>query len=194
VKGSSRGVGLRVRVLMSFVTAFLCGAIAIFGMASLAGAALRVAGLSVASRVGIAAAGLLALGLVDLLAIKKRCYCPLGWRRQTPKHLAQRHAMTMVAGLWGFDAGLVVTTFRVAAVTWGALALALLGISSWRAGFAYGLGFVLPFLVVISTQAPAGAEAAVLEGMLRKRALAQSVSAVILFLAGATLLVPFLAS
>ncbi|MCG8459519.1 MAG: hypothetical protein MI919_24840, partial [Holophagales bacterium] len=37
-----------------------------------------------------------------------------------------------------------VTTFRVAALTWGALLLTALHLAPWWAGLAYGVGFVIP--------------------------------------------------
>lgn len=187
MKGSSCSAALRIRVAAIFAVAFLAGAIVIFGLASLVGAAFRAAGLPLEWRVLLAAASLAALACVDLLAVKKDCYCPLGWRRQTPKSLGRRHAVTTVAAAWGFDTGLAVTTFRVAAVTWGALVLAGLGLSAWWIGVGYGFGFVLPLLLSIAAQTPdAGSR---LESLLGKRALVQSGSAAVLFIAGALLLI-----
>jgi hypothetical protein len=102
-------------------------------------------------RVGIAAAGLLALAALDVRAIARSTYCPLSWRRQTPKSLVRRRSATLVASVWGLDTGLAVTTVRVAAVTWGAILLAGLGLSSWFAGVGYGLGFAVPFVVLLWT-------------------------------------------
>lgn len=178
-----------------FAAAFLSGAIVIFGMASLLGAALRIADLPLERRLGFAAAGLVALALVDLLAIKRKRYCPLGLRRQTPKPLMRRYAATTVAAAWGFDTGLAVTTFRVAAITWGALVMTCLGLSSWWIGLGYGVGFVLPLLISILTQTPDRASnpqdsfGLRMEGLMGKRAIIQSGSAVVLFIAGAVLLI-----
>lgn len=194
MKGSSRSVTLRIRVVAIFAVAFLSGAIAIFGLAALVSTALRVADLPLQWRMSFAAAGLVALALVDLLAIRKDRYCPLGWRRQTPKPLIRRYAITTVAMIWGFDTGLAVTTFRVAAITWGALAMASLGLSSWWIGFGYGLGFVVPLLILILMQASGarsdaqGSLGSMLERLLRKRMVVQLGSAVLLFIAGTVLL------
>jgi hypothetical protein len=181
--------------MMTFAAAFIMGASLIFGIASLVGTAVEVAGLPFEWRVTIAAAGLVTLALVDIFAIKKGRYCPLSWRRQTPKTLGRRYAVTAVAAAWGFDTGLAVTTFRVAALTWGALVMTGLGLSSWWVGFGYGLGFVLPLIVLLLTQTHATGSNAQkslglrVEGLLGKRTLVQFGSAFMLFIAGAVLLI-----
>lgn len=194
MKRSSNSVALRIRVLTVFAAAFILGAVVIFGTASLVGAAFRAAGLPLSWRLGLVAVGLLALALVDLLAIKKACYCPLGLRRQTPKTLSRRHAVTTVMAWWGFDTGLAITTFRVAAITWAALLMAGLGLSAWWVGLGYGMGFVIPLLFFILTQAPERPAVPSpvglrLEGLLRKRAAIQSASSAVLFIAGGVLLI-----
>ncbi len=50
--------------------------------------------------------------------------------------------------LWGLDAGLMVTTVRVTALTPFALFLAFTGVAPWWAGFAYAAGFGLPLSVL----------------------------------------------
>jgi hypothetical protein len=197
VKGPSQSIASRIRIVAIFAVAFISGAAVIFGMASLVGAAFQAAGLSLAWRVGFAAAGLIALAWVDLLALRKKGYCPLGMRRQTPKSLIYRYPAMMVVAVWGFDTGLAVTTFRVAAITWGALVLAGLGLSAWWIGLGYGFGFVLPLLISILTQpsdrsreqSSVAPIAPRLGGLLRKRSILQSGSAVILLLAGTVLLI-----
>jgi hypothetical protein len=98
----------------------------------------------------------------------------------------RRHHMLVVASLWGLDTGLVITTFRVAAVTWGALYLAALGLSSPWAGVAYAGAFLLPFIALVVRPRlgrAAKAENAIdpgLEAMLRMRSGVQGVSAVLL--------------
>lgn len=198
MKGSSCNVALRIRVVTLFAAAFLSGAMVIFGVAALAGAVLRGAGLPLEWRVSFAAASLVGLAFVDVLSIRKDRYCPLGWRRQTPKTLGRRYAPETVAAAWGFDTGLAVTTFRVAAITWGALVMAGLGLSMWWTGVGYGLGFSIPLLLSISMQTPDSPSdvrtslGSRLEGMLGKRAVIQLGSAVLLFSAGAVLLVSLL--
>jgi hypothetical protein len=80
-------------------------------------------------------------------------------------------------------------------VTWGALLMAGLGLSPWWVGLGYGVGFVLPLLLLLLTQAPArrpNARASLglrLEGLLKKRAALQSVSAAMLLMAGAVFMI-----
>jgi hypothetical protein len=181
-------------VLAIFAVAFLTGALAIFGAAGLAGEALRVDRLPFAWRAGGAAAVLVALACLDFFSVKKDRYCPLGSRRQTPKSLLYRHAATTVAAVWGFDTGLAVTTIRVAAITWGALAMTVLGVSSWWAGFGYGIGFLVPVVASILAQSPSeqptpGPSLGLrLQGQLASRGQAQLASAVLMLAAAAVLL------
>jgi hypothetical protein len=88
---------------------------------------------------------------MDVWASNNRAYCPVGLRRQTPRGLKYRHSMMMVASIWGFDTGLAITTFRVAAATWGAILLTVLGFSGWQTGIAYGIAFTIPLTVLMWT-------------------------------------------
>jgi hypothetical protein len=194
VQGSSTGWKTRLKITSAFAAAFLAGSAAAFAVVSIAGAAFGAASLPPTWRMGLAAAGLLSLATVDIAAITKARYCPIGWRRQTPRVLIRRHAIGVVASVWGFDTGLVVTTFRVAAVSWGALLLAALAVSPRWAGLGYGLGFTIPFLAMIvrprlgrcsAQTAPADPG---FEAMLRARAAIQSVSAALLVASSAVLI------
>jgi hypothetical protein len=195
VKGASVSIAQRTFVLVVFAGAFISAAVLVFGFASLADVMLLTAGLSLKWKVGLAGLGLVALTLVDVLAIRKNRYCPLGLRRQTPKALMRQHSPATVAMIWGFDTGLAVTTFRVAAITWGALLMAALGLSPWWVGLGYGVGFVLPFVILLLTSTSnsrSNAQAAFgskLEGLLKKRALLQSVSAAVLLTAAVVFLI-----
>ena len=51
--------------------------------------------------------------------------------------------------MWGLDAGLVVTTYRVTSLSWAALAVTFFGVVPWWSGLAYALGFSIPLLAVI---------------------------------------------
>src|SRR5262245_61895580 len=124
--------------------AFVAGATGLFAVVYALGRLVGVGDMPADRRIVLAAAGLLALAALDVRAITRSTYCPLSWRRQTPKSLAHRGSATLVASAWGFDTGLAVTTVRVAAITWGAVLLAGLGLSGWFAGLGYGLGFALP--------------------------------------------------
>jgi len=151
VQGSSRSRALRLTVTASFAGAFVAGAVAVFAAARFLGAALGVSALPVEWRLGGVAVLLAGLAAVDLVALRRGSYCPLGWRRQTPKALMRLPSAPAVAAIWGFDTGLAVTTIRVAALSWGALAFAFLGLAEWWVGVAYGVGFALPVTVLLWT-------------------------------------------
>ena len=186
MKGSSTSVALRVSGV--FAAAYTTGAIAIFGVVSMAGAALRIGELSLQWRLAIAAASVVTFALADLVAIRKRSYCPLSWRRQTPQSLRFRYGVTTTVALWGFDTGLAVTTFRVAAFTWAALLLTFLRLASWKIGFTYALAFVIPVIAILNGQPAASRSSESLEALLRKRAVLQRISVIALFATGALLL------
>jgi hypothetical protein len=179
-----------MRIAATFAVAFVAGAIAIFAIVDAAGVALGIPNLPFRWRVGLAGAGLLPLAAVDLRAMAKSTYCPIGCRRQTSRILLRRHPLAVVASVWGFDTGLLVTTFRVAAISWGALLLTALGLSPWWAGVGYGFGFTMPFLIFLfrprlgrSSRQAAPADPG-LEAMLRLRAAMQGLSAALLIASG----------
>ncbi len=186
VKGSSTRIALRVSAV--FAAAFTAGAIAVFGIASIAGAALHVDELSLQWRLGTAAAGLAVFAFVDLVAIRKRSYCPLSWRRQTPQSLRFRNGVTTTVAMWGFDTGLAVTTFRVVALTWAALLLTFLGLASWQVGFAYALAFVIPVIAILNGQPSTSRSSESLAALLRKRVVLQCISIMALLTTGTLLL------
>lgn len=194
MQGSSANRSAKIGTVAAFAAAFLAGAVAIFAAADALGAALGAARLPMQWRIGLAGAFLLPLAAIDIRAIAKSTYCPIGWRRQTPRILMRHRPMAVAASIWGFDTGLVVTTFRVAAVSWGALALAVLGLSPQWTGLGYGLGFTLPFLFLVSRSglgrsASGGApEDPGLEAMLRKRSAIQASSAGVLAASAAALI------
>jgi hypothetical protein len=188
VKGSSSGIGARVRIMTLFAAAFMAGAGIVFGLASLAGTTME-AHLAPAWRAGLGTCGLTALAFLDFTGIRRRSYCPLGWRRQTPqKAWVHRYGATAGVTAWGFDTGLAVTTFRVAALTWGALALTALGFSSWRTGLAYGIGFIAPLMILLMMPA----DRRRLEWLILKRPAIQFASAAGLLATSALLLRQFL--
>jgi hypothetical protein len=179
---------------MGFTVAFLVGAVSIFYVARAAGSALGLLNLPFEWRVGSAGVGLLLLAIADAKAISRGTYCPLSWRRQTPKALIRRYPVPLVASFWGFDTGLVVTTVRVAATSCGCLLLAFLGLAPEWTGIAYGLGFILPFLFLLMRRRLGEAAHQArpmdpgLETMLRQRVQVQRCSALLLILSGAAFL------
>jgi hypothetical protein len=184
VKGSSCSLGLRIRALVIFALAFVAGSVLVFGAVSIGGTAFRLTRLPLQWKLSVLIASLIALALIDLAAIRMGRYCPLGWRRQTPKTLGQIHRVTTVLAFWGFDTGLTVTTFRVGAITWGALVITGLGLSPWWIGFGYGLAFIFPLFILILTRScdasvgSANTLASKLNRQIKQRPLVQSGSAI----------------
>lgn len=82
--------------------------------------------------------------VVDARAVRNR-WLSFGINRQTPKVLLRLgdHAW-ITPFIWGFDTGLVWTTFRVSFCSWILLLLALGGVAPPWAGAVYGLAFVIP--------------------------------------------------
>jgi hypothetical protein len=194
VQGPSSSRIARAGIAAVFVAAFAIGALGIFAIVGAVGTAVGVTRVPLEWRVGLAGLALLPLAAVDLRAMAKATYCPIGWRRQTPRVLMRRYPMMVAASVWGLDTGLVVTTFRVAAVSWGALLLAALDLAPRWAGLGYGLGFTLPFLLLLARPGLGRAARAVgpadpgLEALLRKRSVIQSLSAAVLLATAGLLL------
>jgi hypothetical protein len=185
VQGSSR-LSLRVRFAATFATAFLMAALGVFACTFLLGSLAVTQDVARGWRQLIAAAGLTGLAAVDVVAIRRATYCPVGLARQTPKVAMRKFSPVVTAGIWGVDTGLVVTTYRVAAITWGALVLVFLGLSGWQIGVGYGTGFVVPLMCILWTSRVA--DWALLEKLLRCRAAVQVGSAALLTTGGMSLL------
>lgn len=191
MKGTSRSIVFRILVTGIFSFAFILGAVIIFGLASLIGIVFGIASLPFSLRVSLAVFLLIGFAFVDLISIKNKRYCHIGLRRQTPKTLIHRYKITTVAAIWGLDTGLAITTFRVAAITWGALLMTGLELSSWWIGFGYGVGFTLPlsiqFLLFNPNSKFRKSLSSRLEELIAKRSFIQFGSATILFLAALVL-------
>lgn len=194
MQGPFHGRTGSVKTAMAFVLPFLACAVAVFALVGAGGAALGAAGQTRPWRLALSGGGLLGLAAADVIAIRGSRYCPISVRRQTPRALLRRHPVRTVAALWGLDTGLVVTTFRVTAATWGALLLAGLGLCPSWAGAAYAFGFVGPFAVLLwrhpvgtAARAPGPADPG-LESMLAKRKAWQRLSAGLLAGGGAILI------
>ncbi len=151
VQGSLPRIRSRLEVTALFGTAFLVGAALIFSLFFLFGATFQVHELPLNLKRSVAAAGLFSLALIDLWARNKGTYCPIGLSRQTPRGLRCRYSRRFFVSIWGFDTGLAITTFRVAAATWGAILLTVLGLTGWQTGVAYGLAFTIPVTILMWT-------------------------------------------
>ena len=180
--------------MAAFSIAFVAGALSTFAVVRALGELAGVANWAVETRLTVGITGLFALAVVDVYSVRKARYCLLGVRRQTPRHLLRFFRITVVASLWGLDTGLAITTFRVAAVTWAALLLSVLGLAPWWSGLAYGCAFTLPFLLLLWRRQLGDAARQIvadpgLEGFLQKRSVVQLASATLLVSAAALLLV-----
>jgi hypothetical protein len=107
--------------------------------------ALSVDDASVAAWVGAGIA--LLLGIGDTWSIRRGRLYPIGPRRQTRKAMMyQRGRPSVVGFMWGFDAGLGVTTYRVTSGMWVvALFVVLDLVSPWIVilyAVAFGIGLV----------------------------------------------------
>jgi hypothetical protein len=196
VKGQLIPLRLRIQVTVCFAAAFIAASLAIFALAHASGAALGVAELPIAWRWTVAGMALLALAAVDLYAVRRKTYCPITLRRQTPRSLRLRFSPTVGASLWGLDTGLAVTTFRVSAATWAALLLTFLGFGTWWIGICYGIAFVVPLMGLLWIGPVGKASAAPdpldpgLDRLISSRPFAQFASAV-LMCAGALIVLAF---
>lgn len=98
---------------------------------------LILSALAIGSVVGIVA---------DVRAVKNR-RLSLGLSRQTPKVLLRLGNDAWIAPLiWGFDTGLIWSTFRVSFSSWILLLMALAGVTPPWAGAVYGVAFAIPLL------------------------------------------------
>jgi hypothetical protein len=179
---------------MAFAVAFFGGAVAVFALVGVIGGVLVTAEAPRQWRLCLGATGLLTLAMVDIVSMRRMSYCPLGWRRQTPRVLLRRHPQRVVAAIWGLDTGLGVTTIRVAGITWGALLVAALGLSPPWAGLGYALGFNGPFLILLwrhrvgpSSRCAKPADPG-LESLLAQRPVLQRMSAILLACGGCLLI------
>lgn len=149
MQGSSAGSSTRLATATIFSVSFVAGSVATFGFVAGLADALGTIRWPVEARTAAAGAVLLVLAGTDVHALRASSYSPFGPRRQTPKALRHHYGPRLVAGVWGFDTGLAVTTIRVAAASWGALLLVALGFSGWTTGLAYGLAYAIPTFVLL---------------------------------------------
>lgn len=86
--------------------------------------------------------------VVDARAIIRKGWS-FGLPRQTPKGLTRlgEHAW-VTPYVWGFDTGLVFTTYRVSFVTWLVCIYAVAGMAPAWLGVIYGAAFALPLVAI----------------------------------------------
>jgi hypothetical protein len=133
-------------LLGRFAMAFTASSFAVFGLAGAIG--LTVAQVVPSAAREAAACGVLSAALLlDAYSLRRKTWCPVTLRRQTPKDILHRYGARRAATAWGLDAGLVFTTYRVSSISWAVLALALFGVAPWWAGLGYAAGFLVPLLL-----------------------------------------------
>jgi hypothetical protein len=147
-----QGQSLRrhVRMQLEFGAAFLLTCLVVFALMWLLGDAISrtLTWLDRGLLVLFVIAPFLVLELVDVG--NGRSTCSISRRRQTPKRIAYEHGWRRTAWAWGVDTGSVVSTYRVSAATWAALALTGVGAGFPWLGGVYALAFVGPLLVLTS--------------------------------------------
>jgi hypothetical protein len=133
----------RLAVTASFALAFISGALVTFSVACGIGLAAKAV---VPTSSLFVASIMILIGLagLDVFSLRRGSYCKVGFIRQTPQNIQYHQSIITTAIAWGFDTGLAVTTVRVTASTWAALALCSLGLASPLAGIASGVSFALP--------------------------------------------------
>lgn len=132
---------------------FTLAALLTFGLVRIVVGSWMALAASMSLRMNILSAlAVIAAGLDIYSARCKRTrFCPLSLSRQTPKSLLYSSLNARFGVLlWGLDTGSVVSTFRVSAVTWIAVAAAALGIAPAWIGVLYAVGFLLPLTLVVT--------------------------------------------
>ena len=101
----------------------------------------------------LVAAGVVGI-VVDLRAVRAR-WLSIGLGRQTPKSLQFLGEHAWITPLvWGFDTGLIWTTYRVSFCSWLLLLMAVTGFAGPGAGAAYGMVFSIGLLAEMLLDRP----------------------------------------
>jgi hypothetical protein len=124
-------------------------AISSFLVFAITGAIGQVAKRSLPSpaQVTVLFAALSAAILLDAYSLRRKTWCPITPRRQTPKMIFYNFGAQRAALAWGADTGLVFTTYRMSSISWALLLLDLLGIAPWWVGLGYSAGFLVPLVL-----------------------------------------------
>jgi hypothetical protein len=137
---------LYARLISQFALAFAASALVTFGLAAALGQPTHAL-ITVGARRAILVVvfgGALAL---DAYSLGWKRWCPVTLRRQVPKGVLYTHGARRAAVVWGLDAGLVVSTYRMSAISWALLLLAFAGIAPWWIGAGYAAGFLGPLVL-----------------------------------------------
>jgi hypothetical protein len=160
--------------MLLFAAAFTASSTAIFAVANGIGAPARALVPS-STRVLLTLLVLLAAILLDSYSLRRKRLCPLTARRQTPKMVYNNYGAGPAALVWGFDAGLVFTTYRMSSISWALLLLSVLGVAPWWTGLGYALGFLTPLLMGCTLGGQLARDGTVLPvALLKRRSVAQA--------------------
>lgn len=135
--------------MLSLIVGFFTGVLALCAVLRLL--AMTVAVHGSAARWTAGALGAVLLG-GDAWAMSHRRLYPVGVRRQAQQRLMfTGHGRHVVAFVWGFDAGMGVTTYRVTSGLWFLSLLTVLAIVPGWILLMYGAGFVASLLDAVLT-------------------------------------------
>lgn len=144
--GTKPCLTLRWKRLAPLLIGFTFSAVAVFGLASIAGTVLRS---TFSLKIDVVVAFVLSLCAATDLTFPRIRHSL--FNRQTPKSLAGRFSAPITALLWGLDTGTVISTYRTSAASWAALTLTFAGWGPWWVGAAYATAFCLPLGLLIMT-------------------------------------------
>lgn len=133
-----------------FAVAFVSGSISSFLVVAAAGTRVGHHAPDLAMLTVVAVSGSV-LVAHEVRGLAKQGFVALGMRRQTPKRLQVLGSPRIVSALWGFDAGLGFSTYRVTN-GWWLLAVMVAGstLAPLPVGIAYGVGFTAGLLFNLS--------------------------------------------
>ena len=132
-------------LMARFAAAFVASSFIVFAILGAIGRPARLA-LPSTAQVVILFAVLSVAVLLDAYSLRRKTWCPITARRQTPKMIYYNFSPQRAALAWGADTGLVFTTYRVSSISWALLLLDLLGIAPWWVGLGYSAGFLVPMV------------------------------------------------
>lgn len=150
--GQGQSWKTHANLMARFACAFGVASFTVFALAAALGMAMSRA-LPTQARLAVVCAVLGAALALDWYSLRRKTWCPVTARRQTPKSIQYQHGIRRATVAWGLDTGLIFTTYRMSSIPWGLLTLGLLGITPWWAGLAYAAGFLIPLLAGCSLSA-----------------------------------------
>ena len=110
--GQGQAIRDHLGLLGRFAVAFAFSSFAVFGVAGAVGVAASRA-LTQAGELAIVAIVLAVALALDAYSLRRKTWCPVTLRRQTPKTVLYDFGPRRAAVAWGLDTGLVFTTYRM---------------------------------------------------------------------------------